>query len=80
MSSYTVKIIADKHKYHVILSNEDKTDSGDISDSLHFATWKDPFKKHCYLFMLIAGDLASIKDTYIIKSKRKVNLEIYAFK
>ena len=45
MSSYTVKIIADKHKYPVILSNGDKIDSGDISDSLHFATWKDPFKK-----------------------------------
>lgn len=80
MASFTVKIIADKGRYPIILSNGNKIDSGDISDSLHFATWKDPFKKPCYLFALVAGDLASIKDTYITKSKRKVNLEIYAFK
>lgn len=30
--------------------------------------------------MLVAGDLANIKYTYITKSKRKVNLKIYAFK
>ncbi|MCL4128568.1 UNVERIFIED_CONTAM: hypothetical protein GTU68_036043 [Idotea baltica] len=80
MASYTVKIIADKNKYPVILSNGDKIESGDISDTQHFAVWKDPFKKPCYLFALVAGDLASIKDTYITKSQRKVSLEIYAFK
>ncbi|MBK2095669.1 aminopeptidase N [Francisella philomiragia] len=80
MSSYTVKIIADKKKYPVILSNGDKVESGDISDTQHFAVWKDPFKKPCYLFALVAGDLASIKDIYITKSLRKVSLEIYAFK
>lgn len=80
MSSFTVKIIADKQKYPVILSNGDKVESGYISDTQHFAVWKDPFKKPCYLFALVAGDLASIKDTYITKSQRKVSLEIYAFK
>ncbi|QLE79387.1 aminopeptidase N [Francisella sp. Scap27] len=80
MASYTVKIIADKKKYPVILSNGDKIESGDISDTQHFAVWKDPFKKPCYLFALVAGDLASIKDTYTTKSQRKVSLEIYAFK
>lgn len=80
MSAFTVKIIADKQKYPVILSNGDKVESGDISDTQHFAVWKDPFKKPCYLFALVAGDLASIKDTYITKSLRKVSLEIYAFK
>lgn len=80
MASYTVKIIADKKKYPVILSNGDKIESGDISDTQHFAVWKDPFKKPCYLFALVAGDLASIKDTYNTKSQRKVSLEIYAFK
>ncbi|AJI74772.1 aminopeptidase N [Francisella philomiragia subsp. philomiragia ATCC 25015] len=80
MSAFTVKIIADKKKYPVILSNGDKVESGYISDTQHFAVWKDPFKKPCYLFALVAGDLASIKDTYITKSLRKVSLEIYAFK
>ncbi|MEY8768397.1 aminopeptidase N [Francisella philomiragia] len=80
MSSFTVKIIADKKKYPVILSNGDKIESGDILDTQHFAVWKDPFKKPCYLFALVAGDLASIKDIYTTKSHRKVSLEIYAFK
>jgi aminopeptidase N len=80
MSAFTVKIIADKDKCPVILSNGDKIESGDISDTQHFAVWKDPFKKPCYLFALVAGDLASIKDTYTTKSNREVSLEIYAFK
>ncbi|WP_150465435.1 aminopeptidase N [Francisella sp. SYW-2] len=80
MSSFTVKIIADKKKYPVILSNGDKIESGDISETHHYAVWRDPFKKPCYLFALVAGDLANIKDTYITKSQRKVSLEIYAFK
>ena len=53
MSSYTIKIIADKHKYLVIHSNEDKIESGDISDSLHFATWKDPFKKNLVTYLCL---------------------------
>ncbi|MED7789631.1 aminopeptidase N [Francisella sp. 19X1-34] len=80
MSSYTVKIIANKQKYPVILSNGDKVDSGNLSNCFHFAIWKDPFKKPCYLFALVAGDLASIKDTFITKSSRNINLEIYALK
>ncbi len=80
MSSYTVKIIADKNKYPVILSNGDKIEAGDLSDSIHFATWKDPFKKPCYLFALVAGDLANISDTFTTKSNRIVDIEIYAFK
>lgn len=38
MSFYTIKIIADKQIPCYSLSNGDKIDSGDISDSLHFAT------------------------------------------
>ncbi|MDE4971999.1 hypothetical protein, partial [Francisella tularensis] len=50
MAAFTVKIIADKKKYHIILSNGDKIDSGDISDNQHFVEWKDTFKKPCSLF------------------------------
>ena len=80
MTTYTVKIIADKNKYPVILSNGNKIDSGNLSDTIHYATWQDPFKKPSYLFALVAGDLADIKDTYTTKSGKKINLEIYAFK
>ncbi|MDE4944850.1 hypothetical protein, partial [Francisella tularensis] len=43
MAAFTVKIIADKKKYPIILSNSDKIDSGDISDNQQFVVWNDPF-------------------------------------
>jgi aminopeptidase N len=43
----------------------------------HFATWHDPFKKPCYLFALVAGDLAHIEDNFITQSGRAVALRIY---
>lgn len=80
MTTYTVKIIADKDKYPVILSNGNNIEHGDLPDGKHFAIWNDPFKKPSYLFALVAGDLANIKDTFITQSGRKIDLEIYAFK
>ncbi len=41
------------------------------------AQWHDPFKKPCYLFALVAGDLGFISDEFITKSGRKVDLRIY---
>lgn len=34
--------------------------------------WEDPFKKPCYLFALVAGDLAVHKDTFTTMSGKKV--------
>jgi len=28
------------------------------------AVWADPWRKPCYLFALVAGNLASVKDTF----------------
>ena len=54
MSSYTVKIIANKQKYPVILSNGDKVDSGDISDTLQYI-FQVFFLK--YILLLVFGYL-----------------------
>lgn len=43
----------------------------------HFAVWEDPFVKPCYLFALVAGDLAVQEDTYRTMSGRDVTLRIY---
>lgn len=43
----------------------------------HFAIWEDPFKKPCYLFALVAGDLAHSEDTFTTCSGRKVDLRIF---
>ncbi|MDF2530374.1 MAG: pepN [Gammaproteobacteria bacterium] len=80
MAVFTTKIIADKDRYPVLLSNGNKIDSGELADNKHFATWHDPFKKPSYLFALVAGNLACLKDSYTTASGRTVSLEIYSRK
>ena len=55
-----------------------QSNSGDMNaNTRHFAKWDDPFKKPCYLFALVAGDLALIEDHFITCSGRKITLHIY---
>ncbi|HEY1837822.1 MAG TPA: aminopeptidase N [Rhizomicrobium sp.] len=77
LAVYTTRIEADKAKYPVLLSNGNMIASGDLPDGRHFATWNDPFKKPCYLFALVAGDLGVLKDTYVRGSGKPVDLRIY---
>lgn len=78
MTSYTVRIEADHKTYPILLSNGDRVEQGKVNDQRHYVIWKDPFKKPCYLFALVAGDLGVLKDTFVTKSGKKVDLEIYA--
>lgn len=80
MALYETTIIADKKRFPILLSNGNCIDSGDLRDNRHFVTWKDPFKKPCYLFALVAGDLGSIEDEFITCSNRKIKLVIYCDK
>ncbi len=77
MALFTTTIVADRKKYPVLLSNGNPVDAGDYDDGWHWAKWSDPFKKPCYLFALVAGDLAFIEDKYITMSGREVLLRIY---
>lgn len=77
MSKYTVRVAADKEKYPVLLSNGNLTDSGDLPEGRHFTTWEDPYPKPCYLFALVAGNLAMAEDTFITVSGREVILRFY---
>ncbi|CAI9291171.1 unnamed protein product [Lactuca saligna] len=43
----------------------------------HFAVWEDPFKKPCYLFALVVGQLESRDDTFTTYSGREVALRIW---
>jgi len=78
MTKYQVRIEADQKKYPILLSNGDRVSSRDLGNGRHEVTWNDPYKKPCYLFALVAGDLGVIKDTFTTLSGKKVNLEIYA--
>ncbi len=77
MSVYTTTIVAEQKHYPVLLSNGNKVDSGSLGDGRHFVCYHDPFPKPTYLFALVAGDLACIKDHFTTRSGRDVALEIY---
>ena len=77
MALFTTTIIADKAKYPVLLSNGNLLDAGHFDNGRHWAKWQDPYKKPCYLFALVAGDLAFIEDHYQTMSGRNVQLRIY---
>ena len=79
MAKYKTTIVADKDKYPVLLSNGNLISKEIIGNKLE-VTWEDPFAKPSYLFALVAGDLGSISDSFVTKSGKKVELNIYTDK
>ena len=77
LSRYTVRMTADKAAHPVLLSNGDMTASGPVDGGKHFAEWRDPFPKPCYLFALVAGDLKANRDVFITRSNKSVDLSIW---
>lgn len=77
MAKFTTRIEADKALYPVLLSNGNLIDQGDLEDGNHYAVWEDPFKKPCYLFALVAGQLVSRDDSFTTRSGRQVLLRIW---
>lgn len=81
MARFAVRLEAEKREFPVLLSNGNLHDVGEIGgNGRHFAVWVDPFPKPCYLFALVAGDLAAVTDLYTTASGRKVDLGIYVEK
>ncbi len=77
MAVFTTRISGDKARYPVLLSNGNLIESGDLADGRHFAVWHDPFPKPCYLFALVAGNLACAEDRFTTRSGRDVTLRIF---
>jgi len=77
MAVYTTTLTAAKARYPVLLANGNLIASGELRDGRHWATWRDPFKKPCYLFALVAGHLQRIEDTFTTRSGRQVALHLY---
>ncbi|KAK0587811.1 hypothetical protein LWI29_029287 [Acer saccharum] len=77
MAKYTCYIEADKSLYPVLLSNGNLINHGELEGGKHYALWEDPFKKPCYLFALVAGQLESRDDTFKTRSGRQVALRIW---
>ena len=57
MATYTTHIEADRARYPVLLSNGNREESVELPGGRQRVRWRDPFKKPCYLFALVAGDL-----------------------
>ncbi len=78
MAVYTTRIEADKTEAPVLLANGNLVAEGAVpGTNRHFAVWHDPFKKPCYLFALVGGDLACVADSFRTMSGRDVALHIY---
>ncbi|AHJ67710.1 Membrane alanine aminopeptidase [Granulibacter bethesdensis] len=76
MARYTTTIVAPR-TVPVLLSNGNPVDAGEAEGGLHWAKWEDPHPKPCYLFALVAGDLAAVRDSFITRSGRRVALAIW---
>ncbi len=77
MAVFRTTIRAPKKAYPHLLANGNPVENGELADGRHYAVWDDPHPKPCYLFALVAGDLAHIEDWFTTASGRKVCLRIY---
>ena len=78
LSTYRVRLEADRAEAPVLLANGNLEAFGEAEvPGRHSAIWTDPHRKPCYLFALVAGDLAHVSDAFITQSGRTVALAIY---
>ena len=77
LSTYSVRMEADRGAYPVLLANGDPVAQGELPGGRHWAQWSDPFPKPCYLFAMVAGDLEVNRDSFTTSSGRKVQLGIW---
>jgi aminopeptidase N len=77
LSVYSVRIAAPRKDTPLLLSNGNPGAHGDLDGGRHYAEWSDPFPKPSYLFALVAGDLGSVKDRFVTRSGRRVELGIH---
>lgn len=78
MTIFTTRIEADRTLFPVLLSNGNLVKEGALPEGRHFAEWHDPFRKPCYLFALVAGNLEYIQDYFTTMTGRRVDLRIYS--
>lgn len=77
LSTYKVRLTADKARFPVLLANGDPIAQGDLDGGRHWAEWNDPFPKPSYLFALVAGDLVANRGSFTTMSGREVELGIW---
>jgi len=77
MAVYTVTLRADRRRYPKLLCNGNLVAEGALDGGRHFATWHDPHPKPCYLFALVAADLACREQRVRSRAGREHLLQVY---
>ncbi|MGF7161110.1 aminopeptidase N [Rhodoligotrophos appendicifer] len=77
LAVFTTRIEGARDETPILLGNGNPKESGRAANGHHFAIWHDPFPKPCYLFAMVAGDLACVDDRFTTASGRDVALRIY---
>ena len=76
LSTYSVRMGGPKAQFPVLLSNGNRTGTGDDGAN-HWAEWRDPWPKPSYLFALVAGDLVAREDHFTTMGRRKIDLAVW---
>ena len=76
LAVYTVKLIADRTLFPVLLSNGNLLEQGQLANNLHYANWHDPFAKPSYLFALVVGSFTCIEAHFKQNNQQKL-LQFY---
>ncbi len=79
LATYTVTITAPPN-LPTLLSNGNETSQSILPDGRKQVVYTDPHPKPCYLFALVAGDLAVVEDDFTTSEGRKVKLRVFADK
>lgn len=77
MAVFTTRIEADQTQYPVLLANGNCIETNTLANNRHAVVWSDPYPKPCYLFALVAGDLALTRDQFTTASGRDVAIAFY---
>lgn len=77
MAKFSTTIEADKATYPILLSNGNLLMESTLEGGRHRVMWKDPFPKPCYLFALVAGNLAKFESSFTTKDGQDVLLQIF---
>jgi aminopeptidase N len=77
LARFTCTITANEQRLPVLLSNGNLLESGQLPDGRHFVKYEDPWPKPSYLFAIVAGNIACIKDHYFTRTGRRINLFVH---
>ena len=77
LALFTVTVEADADTCPVLLSNGNLQSTTRLENGRHNTVWHDPFPKPCYLFALVAGDLACVEDSFTTCTSKTVALRVY---